>query len=195
VVSDDEGCARRALLRGAGAALAGAGTLGLAACGSSQKDKSGTTAGDQLPQPVGRKDIEILGRLLDLERRTVAAYTAGMPLLPKPEAKTARQFLFEELQHTGELLSLIKTAGGDDPPRRASYDLGHPRDDKQVLALLHTLERAQIAAYLDAIPRLKPGPVRAAATTILASDAQHIAILRLAQGLEPAPSPFVTAAE
>ena len=115
MVSDDEGCARRALLRGAGAMLAGAGTLGLAACGSSQKGKSGVTAAEQLAQPVEREDIEILGRLLDLERRTVAAYTAGMPLLPKPEAKTARQFLFEELQHTGELLSLIKAAGGGDP--------------------------------------------------------------------------------
>ena len=66
---------------------------------------------------------------------------------------------------------------------------------QEVLKLLHSLERDQIGAYLHAIPRLKPGPVRAAAASILASDAQHIAILRLAQGLEPAPSPFVTAAE
>ena len=195
MVSDDERCARRALLRGAGAMLAGAGTLGLAACGSSQKGKSGATAIGKLAQPVERADLEILGALLDLERRTVAAYTAGMPLLPKPEAKTARQFLFEELQHTGELLALINAAGGEDPPRAESYDLVHPRDDKQVLALLHALERAQIGAYLHAIPRLKPAPVRAAAATILASDAQHIAILRLTEGLVPAPSPFVTAAE
>ncbi len=193
MVSEDEGCARRALLRGAGAALVGVGALGLAACGSSEK--TGVTAVKKVSQPVERADIEILGGLLDLERRTVAAYTAGMPLLRRPEAKMAKQFLFEELQHTGELLGLINAAGGDDPARAASYDLGHPRDGAEVLALFHTLERAQIAAYLHAIPRLKPGPVRAAAATILASDAQHIAILRLTQGLPPAPSPFVTAAE
>jgi hypothetical protein len=193
VVNEDEGCARRALLRGVGAGLLGIGTLGLTACGTSQK--AGVTAVQTVSQPAEHDDIEILGGLLDLERRTVAAYTAGMPLLRRPEAKMAKQFLYEELQHTGELLSLIKAAGGDDPPRADSYDLGDPRDGDQVLVLLHTLERAQIAAYLHAIPRLKPAPVRAAAATILSSDAQHIAILRLTQGLVPAPSPFVTAAE
>jgi hypothetical protein len=193
VVNEDEGCARRALLRGVGAGLLGIGTLGLAACGTSQK--AGDTAVQTVSQPVERDDIEILGGLLELERRTVAAYTAGMPLLRRPEAKMAKQFLYEELQHTGELLSLIKAAGGDDPPRADSYALGDPRDGDEVLVLLHTLERAQIAAYLHAIPRLKPAPVRAAAATILSSDAQHIAILRLTQGLVPAPSPFVTAAE
>ena len=52
-----------------------------------------------------------------------------------------------------------------------------------MLALLHRLERAQIAAYLDAIPQLSPGPVRAAVASILANDAQHLAVLRLTQGL------------
>src|SRR5262249_31622355 len=79
--------------------------------------------------------------------------------------------------------------------RQASYDLGHPTDDQQVLALLHGLERRQVASYLDAVPRLEPGPVRAAAATILTSDAQHIALLRMAQGMVPAPTAFVTGNE
>jgi hypothetical protein len=193
VVGDDERCARRKLLSGAGAALVGIGALGLAGCGTSQP--TGRKAVKKVSPPVEHADVEILGRLLALERRTVAAYTAGMPLLRRPEAKMAKQFLYEEFQHTGELLALIKAAGGEDPPRAESYDLGHPRDDQEVLKLLHSLERDQIGAYLHAIPRLKPGPVRAAAASILASDAQHIAILRLTQGMVPAPSPFVTAAE
>ena len=81
-----------------------------------------------------------------------------MPLLRRPEAKMAKQFLYEELQHTGELLSLIKAAGGDDPARAASYDLGHPRDDQEVLALLHTLERAQIARLPARDPAPEAGP-------------------------------------
>ena len=64
-----------------------------------------------------------------------------------------------------------------------------------MLALLHGLERAQIVLYLDAIPRLSPSPVRAAVATILASDAQHISILRMAQGLPAVPSAFVTGSE
>jgi hypothetical protein len=133
--------------------------------------------------------------MLDLERQTVAAYTAGIPLLPRPQARTARQFLDEELEHTGELLSLIKAADGVSVGRRPSYALGHPRSAGDVLTLLHALERAQISEYLAAIPRLSPGPVRAATASILASDAQHIAILRLAQGNVPAPSAFVTGRE
>ncbi len=150
-----------------------------------QARTAAVTVVKKVSQPVEQADLEILGALLDLERRTVAAYTAGMPLLRGSEAKMAKQFLYEELQHTGELLSLIKAAGGDDPARAASYSLGHPRDGQEVLALLHALERAQIAAYLHAIPRLKPAPVRAAAATILASDAQHIAILRLTRASCP----------
>jgi hypothetical protein len=193
VVSDDEGASRRALLSSTGAALVSAGAVVIAGCGSS--NNNGKPAVQTAAPPVQRADLRILSGLLDLERRTVAAYTAGLPLLSHAHGKLAKQFLAEELQHTGELLSLIKAAGGSDPPRAGSYDLGHPTNDRQVLALLHGLERAQVAAYLNAIPRLKPGPVRAAAATILNSDAQHIALLRLTQGMVPAPSAFVTGDE
>jgi hypothetical protein len=141
-------------------------------------------------------DLQILDHLLRLERWTVAAYIASIPLLRRPRARAAKQFLNEELEHTGELLSLIKSAGGrKGPPRAASYPLGHPRDEQQVLALLHGLERAQLTAYLAAIPRLAPGSVRAAAASILASDSQHIAILRMMQGVPALPSAFVTGTE
>ncbi len=189
----EEPTPRRALLGQAGATLAGFTFLALTGCGA--QPKTGAQSVKRAPPPVRSNDLALLVRLLDLERHTVAAYIAGIPLLHHPEAKTAKQFLDEELEHTGELLSLIKAAGGKDPARAPSYDLGHPRTTADVLALLHTLERAQIAAYLDAIPRLSPGSVRAAAASILTSDAQHIAILRLAQGQTPAPSAFVTGHE
>jgi hypothetical protein len=184
---------RRAWLRQTLSGTAGLTALALTGCGSS--GKTATQAVQRSPQPVRSTDVAILNRLLDLERQTVAAYTAGLPLLRRPEARTARQFLDEELEHTGELLSLIKAAKGTSMSRRPSYDLGHPRSAGDVLTLLHALERAQVAGYLAAIPRLSPGPVRAAAASILASDAQHIAILRLAQGEVGAPSAFVTGRE
>lgn len=180
---------RRTLLRSAGGAVAGLAVLGLAACGP--RAKTGQQAVGHAAPEVRSGDVALLGGLLELERRTVAAYTAGIPLLPHPEAKTARQFLDEELEHTGELLSLIKAAKGKPAPRRPSYDIGAPRTAADVLSLLHALERAQISAYLDIIPRLSPGAVRAAVATILSSDAQHLAILRLAQGQVAAPAAFV----
>jgi len=167
--------------------------MALAGCGSNAHLPK--HAAKTAPAPIRRRDVQLLNAALYLERRTVAAYTAGIPLLPRPQAKAAKQFLNEELQHTGELLALIKAAKGVAIPRAASYDIGHPRDGNQVLALLHELESAQIAGYLRAIPELSPGPVRAAVATILANDAQHVCILRLEQGENPLPSAFVTGRE
>jgi hypothetical protein len=193
VVSQAGGASRRALLSRAGATLGGAGAVVLSGCG--RRAKSGRKAVKQLAPAIRRSDLELLGNALELERRAVAAYIAGIPLLARPDAKTAKQFLNEELQHTGELLALIKAAGGQAPPRAASYDIGHPRDAAGVLALLHTLEAVQITNYVRSIPRLAPGPVRAAVASILANDAQHIAMLRLAQGQPAVPSAFVTGSE
>jgi cell division FtsZ-interacting protein ZapD len=85
--------------------------------------------------------------------------------------------------------------GGKPIPRVDNYDLGNPRTEKQVLGLLHGLERQQLTQYLDLIPRLTPGRVRAAAASIFGSDAQHVALLRVELDLTPAPSPFVTGRE
>jgi hypothetical protein len=192
VVSEDGGASRRALLRGAGAALTGAGALTLAGCG---RASAGRKAVKKLPPSIRQHDVEILAEALELERRTVAAYVAGIPLLSHTQAKTAQQFLNEELQHTGELIALIKAAGGQAGPRANSYDLGHPSEGAEVLALLHSFEAQQLGSYLRWIPKLSPGPVRAAVATILTVDSQHISMIRLAQGQEPVPGPFVTGAE
>jgi hypothetical protein len=193
VVSEDPGASRRALLGSVGAALAGSSAIALGGCG--RRAKTGHRAVKQVARSVRRRDVEILRRALEIERRTVAAYIAGIPLLSRPQARAARQFLNQELLHTGELLSLIKAAGGKAAPRASSYQLGHPGDGTEVLQLLHSLEALQIANYLDAIPSLSPGPVRAAVSSILANDAQHISILRLALGRPAVPSAFVTGSE
>jgi hypothetical protein len=191
-VVDAAVASRRALLSGAGTALAGVGAIALGGCG---RAATGRKAVKQLPKALMESDVRILSRALALERRTVTAYVAGIPLLPHSQAKAARQFLNEELEHTGELISLITAAGAKPPPRADSYQLGHPRDAAAVLALLHSLETLQITNYLQSIPRLSPGPVRAAVASILTVDAQHVTMVRLAQGQTPVPSAFVSGAE
>jgi hypothetical protein len=193
VVRAQGGARRREVLGGAGATLAAGAAVVLAGCG--HKGAIPRKAEKKAPPHVQRRDVELLNAALYLERRTIAAYTAGIPLLNHKLAKGAKQFLNEELQHTGELLALIKAAGGVAIPRAASYDLGDPKDAHGVLSLLHELERLQVAHYLDAISKLSPAPVRAAVATILANDAQHISIIRLQQGLNPLPSAFVTGNE
>ena len=178
---------RRALLR----AAAGAGAATLAGCG-------GSSALQRRVKKVGKVpagDVEVLNRLLDIEHRAIAAYTAGIPLLPSSFLLDGRRFLNQEISHAGELSGLVRKAGAKPNKRHPSYDLGHPTGAHEIFELLHDVERAQVAGYLEAIPALTPGPVRAAVATILANDAQHISILRARLGQPPVPSALVSADE
>jgi hypothetical protein len=156
---------------------------------------AGTSHRLKLAARSRESDAALLNRLLVLERRAIAAYTAGIPLLSGSDLRAGTTFLRQELAHAGMLITLIKRAGGTAPPRRPDYDLGNPRSARDVIALLHEVERAQLAAYVDAVPRLSPGYLRASVATILADDAQHASVLRTTLGLSPIPSPFVSGAE
>jgi len=140
-------------------------------------------------------DVELLNRVLDLEHAAIVAYTAGIPLLTGPDQVAAKRFLAQELSHAASLSGMVRQAGGNAHLPKPSYDLGHPRNARDVLVLLHGQESAQIAAYIDVLPGLSPGGARAAVASILANDAQHISILRSAIGRNPAPAAFVTGRE
>jgi hypothetical protein len=144
---------------------------------------------------AARADAVLLGDLLAAERYAIAAYSAGMPLLGRDAARTAKQFLAQELAHGAELEGLIKQTGTKPAKAPAFYDLGSPRGELDVLHLLHRAETAQAAAYAHAIPRLQPPRLRAAAAAIFANDAQHLAVLRSVLGIRPVPGAFVSAAE
>jgi hypothetical protein len=190
VVSEDsagDASSRRGLLRCAGAGVAG---LVLAGCGHQSIRAQVHNSG-----PVLHTDVELLNRLLDLEHMAIAAYTAGTPLLAPSVVKAGQLFLNDELEHAGALAGLVKAAGGKPIKPAPSYDLGHPRTSDQVLALLHRVENLQLRAYLDAITRLKPGSVKQSVASILANDAQHVAVVRAALGKPAVPSPWVTGRE
>ncbi|HEY6396994.1 MAG TPA: DUF4439 domain-containing protein [Solirubrobacteraceae bacterium] len=140
-------------------------------------------------------DVGLLNGLLDIERRGIWAYAAGIPLLTKDQAKAAKVFLAQELSHATELAGLVREAGAKPNDPLPGYDLGHPRTSDDVLRLLHRIETEQLTAYLSAIPQLVRGPVRAAVVAVFANDAQHVAILRLMLGLQPVPAALVTGRE
>ncbi len=97
-----------------GAGLAAGGSLALAGCG-------GDSLKAQLKQapPVARADVTLLNHLIDLEYLAVAAYTAGLPLLPPTAYHAAKQFLAQELGHAQGLALLVREAGGkESKPRR-----------------------------------------------------------------------------
>lgn len=148
-----------------------------------------------LPGTLTEADARALAPALDAEHRGLAAYTAAIPLLPPSAAAFARRILGHELNQTSTLADMIRHAGVRPAPLAPSYDFGRPRDARAVLALLHEIERRQVAAYLAVIPMLTPGPGRATIASILAADAQHLALIRQQRGQVPVPQPFVTGAE
>jgi hypothetical protein len=192
VVIEDGGAAtssRRAILTRLGAGLVAGAALVLAGCGA----KSNLLNVHKIPPEARSADVEILNGLLVIEYKAIAAYTAGIPLLEGRHVQTAaRQFLSQEISHSGELYALVRQAKGDSPHPKSSYPFGRPAGHKDVLELLHMLEQEQIAAYLEAIPNVSPGPVRAALASILANDAQHLVVVRRALRVEPIPTAFVT---
>lgn len=181
---------RRELLKLSCATAAG-GAILLAGCGG----RSSRPRVSKLPPAARGADVQLLNRVLGLEQAAVAGYTAGIPLLTGTALLAAKRFLAQELSHAAELSGLVKQAGGKAELPKPSYDLGDPRSAHDVLVLLQGLEGDQVAAYIDVLPSLSPGSVRAVVASILANDAQHISLLRAAIGREPAPAPFVTGRE
>jgi len=185
--SEADASSRRGLLRAAGAGLAGVLAAG---CGNQS-----LRAQVHDSKPVLDTDVALLNRLLHLEHVGIAAYTAGTPLLAPATIKAGKLFLNDELSHAGALAGLIRAAGAKPVKPAPSYDLGHPRTSDEVLALLHQVEQAQIAAYLAALPRLAPAVVKQSVASILANDAQHVTVVRAALGQPAVPSAFVTGRE
>ncbi len=180
---------RRQLLGASGAVgLAWA----LAGCGRSHPAAVHVAS---LPPELKAVNAAIFNRLIDAEYVVAAAYIAGIPLLSEHNLRAAKHFLAQEVSHITQLSNLVSVAHGVPNGPRASYDLGHPRSETEVLELIHRSERITIRAYLDAIPKLAPGASRAVAASILATEAQHVSVVRRNLGLDPVPDAVVTATE
>jgi hypothetical protein len=184
---------RRTFLRGAGAGVILPAAL-LGGCGRTGVGQYPSTPHELSPEVVAR-DVGLLNHALDVEHKAIAAYTAGIPLLSRFGRTAGRQALRQDLAHAAELTVLVRLAHAKGHDPAPSYDLGHPRTEREVLRLLHEVEGAQIATYLDIIPKLSAGFVRATVASILASDAQHLSVLRTQLGEPAVPAALVTAGE
>ena len=181
---------RRELLTG-GAVLAGG--LIAAGCGAQKPAAAHPTIPMRPPRgaAAARSDLAILTAALAMERRTLAAYAACIPLLDRAQAHWAQAFALEENQQVGAIAKLISLLGAETPTQNGEPAIGHPRDGAQALALLAALEAEQIRRYLGWMGRLSGGAVRAGVASVLASDAQHITALRRARGGPALGSAFV----
>jgi hypothetical protein len=115
-------------------------------------------------------DSEVLDGLLRRELAAGAAVigVAGSDLI-------ARQ----DVLHARRLVALAGVAGVPPAPTSAA-------DLRTALAR----KQAAVFAYVQALPRLADPDLRVAVMQLAASEAEHLAALRLAAGEEPVPDPF-----
>lgn len=188
-MSDAGKLSRRHLLGASGAAGAAAAVAG---CGLFPKASSSLT---KISSMVKSSDIPILEHLLRVEYHLAYTYTASAPRLTGYGLKLARWFLAQELEHIGTISGLIKDAHVAPNTSAGTFDLGHAGTAAEVLALLQGLENWAIRAYQQVIPSLSHGTLRAIAASIVANEGQHVALVRVAQGLDPVPAALVTGRE
>jgi rubrerythrin len=170
----------------AGAAAGGSAIL--AGCGDSAMTPNAVTSPDESDQA----DVEILNGVLDLELMSVAAYKVGAGRLRGRMLEVVKRFLEQEQAHADGLATAITDAGGQPNRAKSSYDFPAMRSQTDVLRFAVDVENTAIAAYIDALPKLTRGDLRATAASIITNEAEHVAMLLEALGEDPAPTAFVT---
>jgi rubrerythrin len=180
---------RRQFVSGLAALGAGGSAAVLAACGGGSS-KSGTTERET------QDDIAVLNNLLDLEHTSVAAYVAIAAVLNGAAKGTANAIADQERQHANILTLAIEDLGGraNRPKSAARYGRGFPplHTRTQALNFAVDVENTQVAAYIEAQPKLSTGDLRGKAAAIVTVEGEHLGVIFGEQHKPQAPSAFVT---
>jgi Ferritin-like domain len=173
---------RRALLLGAGAALA---TAALSACGgggsSSATDKE--------------HDVKVLNDVLDRQLAAVEAYERVLPRLHGGDLAAAQQFRAQEQEHADSTTKTLRGVGGEAGPPAETIETDDLKTRADSLEFLYEMESATIDFELDAVGKLTIDWPRPLIASMAANQAQRLALLRRALGakpLETIPSAFET---
>jgi rubrerythrin len=177
---------RRRFFARSGVGVAGATAVLLGGCADDSK-----TLTDPGPDESDEADVEILNSALDLELEAIAAYKAGAALLKGRALRAVKGFLEQEQAHADGLAAAIRDAGGTPNRPKRSYDFPRLRTRHDVLTYAVDLENIAIAAYMDALPKLGEGDLRATAASIMSNEAEHVSVLLGLLGSQQVPSAFV----
>jgi rubrerythrin len=147
------------------------------------------TAGEALA--AARGDRQIVTAAIVLEQHAVAIYDAALETgrLDPSLQKIVRHLRDQEREHADGLARALRGLGGRRPPPGSTLE-GFPRGHRFANFALQ-MEDELIAAYYEAMPRLRPG-LRQPLASIMASEAQHLVVLRQALGRDPLPQAFET---
>lgn len=184
---------RRELVVAGAAGAVGAAVAVVATSGS----KSPPTPRPTPPQITAAADLDIvvLSALLEFERHAVKVYSLATVALIGGALETAETLLAQERQHAGAVDRAIRDLGGTPAPTGAfdEWDAAQAaaRGRRTTLAALHALEQRAVGIYLDAVAQITTEDVRATVAEILASEAEHLAVVTGELGVPQLETPFV----
>lgn len=179
-----KGLSRRTLL-GAAAGSAGASGILLAGCGESGSE------------PSSERQAQALNDALDVDFRTEATYRSAPRLLSGRRLELAEQFAGQESEHIDFLERAVEELGGTPVEPRSEdvyrtelrFDELEGQDD--FLNVMVDLENTAIAVLGAAAARITVEDVRRTLLTVIATEAEQIAVL-LGELSEPqVPDAFV----
>jgi rubrerythrin len=150
---------------------------------------------------VGDADRTLLADALRLERITVLAYDQllGRRLLPARVQRLVRQIAGHEREHTRVLTKALIDARLQPPPQPTAKDIdavvkgiGDVDSQADTLNFAIELETAAVAAYHDAQQKFTDAKLLQTSASIMASEGQHLVLLRQALNQPPVPNAFET---
>ena len=140
-------------------------------------------------------DASILKGAITVENTAVAAYAAAVASgrLDSRLRATAALFKRQEQEHADALSAALKGMG-ETPPTgtdaRALAPLKTVRDQAAIVSFAIELEMMAIAAYFDAHKKLQDAKLLQTGAQIMASEGQHLVVLRQALKQNPVPNAF-----
>jgi hypothetical protein len=179
------GLAVRGLISPVAAAAAPAAAISAAAAPAAAApaaaiSAAATSAG---PAPAGGGDVKLLSRLLSVEHALSGTYrqvlVAGR--LGVVVAAELNRFWEQDRQHIAALERELSHRGAPIPPAPAPPAGSLAQSPAQALSRLQAAEMRAESAYLNAVAKFQAPSLVGLATQIMASEAQHLALLRLLQ--------------
>jgi Ferritin-like domain len=144
-----------------------------------------------LASPSG-SDKGVLAGLAGLEATAVQAYQAALAggRLDPTATGSARRFLQHEIAHRERVSEMLAGAAARPATAGLVAAVRKASTQKAVLAALIAVENAVVAGYYDAFGKLTDTGVLETLGEIMASEGQHLVVLRTAAGQPPTPDPF-----
>jgi rubrerythrin len=183
---------RREILVASAALAGGASAALIASCGGGSNTQTTQTVSTIQMQD----DAAILNTLLDLESSAVVAYgVIGRHVTGSAVALT-KKLRSQEMAHAAALRAAIPKLGeaAASPKSAAEYESTFPAlpDQRAAISFALDVEDTAIGAYADAIAKVVTDDVRRTLATIMATEAEHAAVLLGRLGRPQAPDAFVT---